>query len=128
MKNWSIHFYFEDNFDWKKLEKPFTEIFDAIKGDKKLIPEDEQQVMVKYELNLREMRNGKKPLGFYSDQTDLSLLFPIDRKEMILNKLSPSESIHEYGEKISKILKAAKIKFKVDYDKMLLIDVIKSRK
>ena len=28
----------------------------------------------------------------------------------------------------AKILKAKKIKFKIDYDKMLLIDVIKSRK
>ncbi len=128
MKNWSVHFYFDDDFDWKSLEKPFEEIFEIVKGDKKLIPEDEQQIMVKYELNLREIRNGKKPLGFYSDQTDLSLLFPMDKKEMILNRLSASESIHEHGEQISKILKAKKIKFKIDYDKMLLIDVIKSRK
>ena len=128
MKNWSVHFYFDDDFSWKSLDKAFTEIFAVIKGEKKQIPEEEQQIQVKYELNMREINNDKKPMGFYSDQTDLSLLFPMDRKEMIVARLSPNENIHEIGDQIGKILKAKKIKFKIDYDKMLLIDVIKSRK
>ncbi len=128
MKNWSIHFYFDENFDWKIFEKAFEETFELVKGEKKLLPEDEQQVVVKYELNLREIRNGKKPIGFYSDQTDLSIIFPTDRKEMIISRLSPSENIHEIGEKIGKILKSKKIKFKADYDKMLLINVLKEKR
>ncbi|MCL5889016.1 MAG: hypothetical protein M1597_03545 [Candidatus Thermoplasmatota archaeon] len=128
MKNWSVHFYFDEDFSWKSLEKAFTEIFDIVKGEKKLLPEEEQQIQVKYELNMREINNNKKPIGFYSDQTDLSLLFPLEVKEMIVARLSPNENIHEIGDRISKVLKTKKIKFKMDYDKMILIDVIKSRK
>ena len=53
MKNWSVHFYFDDDFSWKSLDKAFTEIFAVIKGEKKQIPEEEQQIQVKYELNMR---------------------------------------------------------------------------
>ncbi len=128
MKNWSVHFYFDDEFSWKTLDKVFPEIFEIVKGEKKQLPEEEQQIQVKLELNLREIRNDKKPIGFYSDQTDLSMVFPIDRKEMIIARFAPSESIHEAGDKIAKILKTKKIKFKTDYDKMMLIDVIKSKR
>jgi hypothetical protein len=128
VKNWSVHFYFDEDFAWKSLDKAFPEIFEIVKGDKPFLPEDELQVQVKFELNVREILNDKKPLGFYSEQTDLTLVFPLERKEMIISRMSPSELIHDVAEKVSKVLKTKKIKFKIDYDKMLLIEVIKSKK
>lgn len=128
MKNWSAHFVFDVNFQWKTLEKCFTDIFNVIKGDKKITQEEEQVIMVKLELNLREIQNNKKPLGFHSDDTELTMIFPLDRKEMIISHYNPSESVTEAAEKISKILKAKKIKFSLEFDKMKLIEVIRSRR
>jgi len=128
VKNWSAHFKFDDTFQWKTLEKCFPEIMDVIKGDKKIPQEEEQIIMVRLELNMREIQNNKKPIGFHSEETNLNLIFPIDRKEMIIAHYNPSESVSEAADKISKILKAKKIKFTLEFDQMKLIELVRNRR
>ena len=128
MKNLSGHIYFDDSFNWKSLEKVFPLIFDEIAEKGKQTQEEIQHDQVRLELNMREIREGKKPLGYNSENSKLKLIFPIDKKEMIIIRNYPSEDIAEITEKIAKILKAKKIKFKTDLDKTVLSEIIKKRK
>ncbi len=128
MKNWSAHFIFDENFQWKSLEKCFIDLFNVVKGDRKNTQEEEQVLQVRFELNMREIRNNKKPIGFRSDETELTMIFPIDRKEMIISHYNPSEMVTEAAEKISKVLKTKKIKFSLEFDRMKLIEVIRNRR
>jgi hypothetical protein len=128
VKNWSAHFIFDENFQWKSLEKCFIDLFNVVKGDRKNTQEEEQVLQVRFELNMREIRNNKKPIGFRSDETELTMIFPIDRKEMIISHYNPSEMVTEAAEKISKVLKTKKIKFSLEFDRMKLIEVIRNRR
>ncbi len=128
MKNLSGHIYFDDSFNWKSLEKVFPLIFDEIAEKGKQTQEEIQHDQVRLELNMREIREGKKPLGYNSENSRLKLIFPIDKKEMIIIRNYPSEDIAEITEKIAKILKSKKIKFKTDLDKTVLSEIIKKRK
>ena len=128
MKNWSAHFIFDPSFKWKNLEKVFPDIFHVIKGEKELSQEEEQHYTVKLELNMREISNDKKPIGFHSEETGLTLIFPLEKTEMTVTYNYSSESVYDAAEAISKLLKTKKIKFKLDYDRMKLIEIIKDRK
>ena len=127
MKNWSGHIYFTDEFHWKDLEKAFPEIWDIIAGETKQNQEDAQYDQITLELNLAEIRKDKKPIGYIKDGAKYRMVFPEDRKEMIIYRGGPSEEIRELVESVTKILKNKKIKFQVDYDKMLLYEIRKRR-
>ena len=128
MKNWSGHIYFTDEFHWKDLEKAFPEIWDIIAGETKQNQEEAQYDQITLELNLAEIRKDKKPIGYIKDGAKYRMVFPEDRKEMIIYRGGPSEEIRELVESVTKILKNKKIKFQVDYDKMLLYEIRKRRK
>lgn len=127
MKNWSGHFVFDPSFQWKDLEKAFPSIWEILENESKGNQEETQMDQINVELNLDEIRKNSKPMGFIRDGARVRLVFPVDRKEMIIFRGVPSESIRELSEQIGKILKAKKIKYTLNYDKMLL-SVIKSRK
>ena len=128
MKNWSGHIYFSDEFHWKDLEKAFPEIWDIIAGETKQNQEEAQYDQITLELNLAEIRKDKKPIGYIKDGAKYRLVFPEDRKEMIIYRGGPSEEIRDIVESVTKVLKNKKIKFQVDYDKMLLYEIRKRRK
>lgn len=128
MRNFNATFHFEDDFQWKNLEKIFPDIFHIIKGSKKISQEEEVQIQVKYELNMKEIEKNRKPFGFTSDECEAFLVFPVDQKKMIIGREMPSDRIQEFSDEISKVLKAKKIKFKVTFDDMLMKQVIKQKK
>ena len=128
MKNWSGHIYFTDEFHWKDLEKAFPEIWDIIAGETKQNQEEAQYDQITLELNLAEIRKDKKPIGYIKDGAKYRMVFPEDRKEMIIYRGGPSEEIRDIVESVTKVLKNKKIKFKVAYDKMLLYEIRKRRK
>ncbi|MCL4315232.1 MAG: hypothetical protein M1454_05875 [Candidatus Thermoplasmatota archaeon] len=127
MKNWSIHFVFDQKFQWKKLEKVFPEIWEMLSKESKLNQEEQTYDNAALELNMREIRNDRKPQGYVRDGAKFRLAFPVDRKEMILYRGFPVENLKETGDVIAKMLKAKGIKFTLEFDKMLLQE-IKSRK
>jgi hypothetical protein len=128
VKNWSGHIYFTDEFHWKDLEKAFPEIWDIIAGETKQNQEEAQYDQITLELNLAEIRKDKKPIGYIKDGAKYRMVFPEDRKEMIIYRGGPSEEIRDIVESVTKVLKNKKIKFQVDYDKMLLYEIRKRRK
>ncbi|MCL4480158.1 MAG: hypothetical protein M1113_01570 [Candidatus Thermoplasmatota archaeon] len=128
VKNWSGHIYFNDDFQWKDLEKAFPDIWEIIAGETKQNQEEAQYDQITLELNLSEIRNNKKPIGYIKDGAKYKMVFPEDRKEMIIYRGMPSEDIKEITENVSKILKNKRIKHQIEYDKMLLYEIRKRRK
>ncbi|MHB8360693.1 MAG: hypothetical protein ACYDDC_02695 [Thermoplasmataceae archaeon] len=110
------------------MEKVFPQIFEEIAEKGKQTQEEIQHDQVRLELNMREIREGRKPLGYNSENSRLKLIFPMEKKEMIIIRNYPSEDIAEITDKISKLLKTKKIKFTSDLDKTILSEIIKKRK
>ncbi len=127
MKNWSGHIYFDDKFEWAKLEKAFPEIYDLIVEQKKN-PEEQQFDQVMLQLNLEEIKKDKKPLGYIKEDAKYRMIFPLDRKSIIIYRGILSEDIKSITEEIAKILRNRKIKFDIDYDKMILYEIRKLKK
>lgn len=128
VKNWSGHIYFNEDFQWKDLERAFSEIWDIVAGETKQNQEEMQYDQISLELNLNEIRKNKKPIGYIKDGAKYKMVFPEDMKEMIVYRGIPADDIKEITENISKILKNKKIKHQVEYDKMLLYEIRKRRK
>lgn len=128
MKNWSGHIYFNDDFQWKEIEKAFPEIWELVANETKQNAEDVQYDQISLELNLAEIRKNRKPIGYIKEGVRFRLVFPSDVLEMIVYRGVLSEEIRDITESISKILKNKKIKHRVDYDKMILYDIRKRRK
>ncbi|MEM0155110.1 MAG: hypothetical protein QW597_00710 [Thermoplasmataceae archaeon] len=128
MKNWSGHIYFDEKFQWKNLDKAFPELWNTIASQTKQNIEDEQYDQVSLELNMVEIEKNKKPMGYNKEGSKYRMIFPQDKKEMIIYRGIPAEDVREITEKATKILKNKKIKVSVDYDKMLLYDIRKRRK
>ncbi len=128
MKNWSGHIYFNDDFQWKDLEKAFPELWDLIATQTRQNAEEIQYDQISLELNMAELRKNLKPIGYIKEGIKFRLVFPADSKEMIVYKGTLSEDIREVTEAASKILKNKKIKHRVDFDKMVLYEIRKRRK
>ncbi len=128
MKNWSGHIYFNDDFQWKDMEKAFPEMWQLIESETKQNAEEAQYDEISLELNLNEIRKNKKPIGYIKEGVKYKLVFPSDTKEMIVYRGTLSEEIREITESLSKILKNKKIKHRVEYDKMILYEIRKRRK
>ena len=123
MKNWSGHIYLNDDFQWKDLEKAFTEIWDLIAGETKQNAEEIQYDQISLELNLAELRKNQKPIGYIKEGIKYKLVFPAEAKEMIIYRGTLAEEIREITESVSKILKNGKIRHRVDDDNMVLCEV-----
>jgi hypothetical protein len=128
VKNWSGHIYFNDDFQWKEIEKAFPEIWELVVSETKQNAEDIQYDQISLELNLAEIRKNQKPIGYIKEGVRFRLVFPSDTLEMIVYRGVLSEEIRDLTESISKILKNKKIKHRVDYDKMILYEIRKRRK
>lgn len=128
MKNWSGHIYFNDDFQWKDLEKAFPEIWELISRETKQNAEELQYDQISLELNLAELRKNMKPIGFIKEGVKYRLVIPSGEKEMIIYRGTLSEDIREITESVSKILKNKKLKHRIDYDKMVLYEIRRKRK
>jgi hypothetical protein len=128
VKNFSGHIYFANDFNWKDLGRAFLDIWDIFSSETKQNQEEAQYDQISLELNLLELKKNKKPIGYIKDGAKFRLVFPRNRKEIIVFKGIMSEDIAEITESVSKILKEKKIKNKVAYDKMLLYEIHKRRK
>ena len=128
MKNWSGHILFSDDFQWKDLEKVFPDLWETVVSETKQNQEEAQYDQVSLELNLHEIRKNKKPFGYFKDGSKFRMIFPEGKKQMIVYRGTLTEELHDLMEKLSKVLKAKKIKFTLEYDQMLLHEIRKRRK
>lgn len=128
MKNWSGHIIFGDKFQWKDLEKPFPEIWEIISSMTKQNTDEIQYDQLDYHLNMEEIRKNKKPFGYMREGSRFRLIFPADKKEMIVFRGVLSDDLRDIVEDISRILRAKKIRFTVEWDNMILYELRSRRK
>jgi len=128
VKNWSGHIIFQDSFQWKDLEKAFPDIWEIFSKESRQSVEEVQYDQANLFLNLEEIRRNKKPMGYMKEGAKFKFIFPLDRKEMIVYRGVLSESIREMTEQVTRLLRNSKLKFNVEYDKMLLQDIRARRK
>ncbi len=128
MKNWSGHIIFDEKFQWKDLEKPFPEIWEIISSRTKQNSEEIQYDQLDLYQNMEEIKNNKKPFGYIREGSRYRLLFPAERKEMIVFRGILSEDLRDVVDEITRVLRAKKVKFTVEWDKMLLYEIRSRRK
>lgn len=128
MKNWSGHIIFDEKFQWIDLEKVFPEMWEIISSMTKQNSEEVQYDQLDLYLNLEEIKKNKKPFGYMREGSRYRLIFPSDRKEMIIFRGMLSDDLRDVVEEVSRILRAKKIKFSVEWDKMLLYEIRSRRK
>ncbi len=119
MKNYSGHIIFEDNFQWKDLEKYFPDIWEIVESESKLNVEEKQYDDILLELNMEEMRKNKKPFGYRRENTRFKMIFPQDKKELTIYRNIISEEIEELTEKVAREIRNKKIKYTIAYDQLL---------
>ena len=119
MKNYSGHIIFEDNFQWKDLEKYFPDIWEIVESESKLNVEEKQYDDILLELNIEEMRKNKKPFGYRRENTRFKMIFPQDKKELTIYRNIISEEIEELTEKVAREIRNKKIKYTIAYDQLL---------
>lgn len=128
MKNWSGHFVFPEDFQWSELVEPFPKIWDIVSKETRQAAEEVQYDQVSLYLNIEEMKRNKKPKGYLKEGAKYRLIFPVEKKEMIVYRGMLSDTIRDVTEQITKVLREYKLKFTVEYDKMLLQEVRARRK
>ena len=119
MKNYSGHIIFEDNFQWKDLEKYLPDIWEIVESESKLNAEEKQYDDVLLELNMEELRKNKKPFGYRRENTRFKMIFPQDKKELTIYRNIISEEIEELTEKVAHEIRNKKIKYTIEYDQLL---------
>ncbi|WMT51892.1 MAG: hypothetical protein RE471_03190 [Ferroplasma sp.] len=119
MKNYSGHIIFEDNFQWRDLEKYFPDIWEIVESESKLNAEEKQYDDILLELNMEEIRKNKKPFGYRRENTRFKMIFPQDKKELTIYRNIISEEIEDLTEKVAHEIRNKKIKYTIEYDQLL---------
>ncbi|WP_276921874.1 hypothetical protein [Ferroplasma acidiphilum] len=125
VKNYSGHIIFDENFQWKDLEKYFPDMWEIVESESKLNQEEKQFDDILLELNMEEIRKNKKPFGYRRENTRFKMIFPQDRKELTIYRNIISEEIEELTEKVAHEIRNKKIKYSLKYDQMLSIKLKK---
>jgi len=125
VKNYSGHIIFDENFQWKDLEKYFPDMWEIVESESKLNQEEKQFDDILLELNMEEIRKNKKPFGYRRENTRFKMIFPQDRKELTIYRNIISEDIEELTEKVAHEIRNKKIKYTLKYDQMLSIKLKK---
>ncbi len=119
---------FPEDFQWSELVEPFPKIWDIVSKETRQAAEEVQYDQVSLYLNIEEMKRNKKPKGYLKEGAKYRLIFPVEKKEMIVYRGMLSDTIRDVTEQITKVLREYKLKFTVEYDKMLLQEVRARRK
>ncbi|MGC8598610.1 MAG: hypothetical protein ACP5LL_02505 [Thermoplasmata archaeon] len=130
MKAHSGHIIFDGKFTWKNLEKIYPELFNLFVKEAKLIVGDMNIPEVVLHENLIDIKKGRKPEG-YNREGKLRFFFvENDNKEMVIvrDKAVPCEETREVTEKISKFLNEKKIKHRVEFDRLYMIELRRKRR
>ena len=116
----SVHFIFDDSVTYRDLTEVYPELFRKFLEASMQMPEDENLLEIWIERDVKELKKGKKPEGFLK-QNAIKMVFPITDGPVqfyIYTKIK-TEQILEIASVLEKVLKKAKLKHSVEYDRML---------
>ena len=116
----SAHFIFEESVTYADFVPIYPELFRKFLEVSKQLPEDETLVDIWIERDMKELKKGKKPEGFLK-QNAIKMVFPVrdDRVEFYIYMKVKNEEIPIIADKLKKTLKKARLKYEIEYDKML---------
>ncbi len=121
MRARSAHFIFDKKVKFKDLAGSFKELFMTFLEETGQMPREEPEYAeILLEVNLRDLREDRKPEGYNREGT-MRMMFPIsDRVEFYIYARAKSAEVPRVGEVLSKVLTKAGLKHKLEWDQMLL--------
>ena len=116
----SAHFIFDESVKYSDFVPIYPELFRKFLEISNQLPEDETLVDIWIERDMKELKKGKKPEGFLK-QNAVKMVFPVreDRVEFYIYLKVKTEEIPLIASKLERTLKKAKLKYTIEYDKML---------
>lgn len=128
MKVSSGHIIFDDKIKWKNLLNVFPELMDLFFTETNQLMEDPDNISTIIEMNLIDLRNNRKPIGF-STNAKIKMIFPIDEKKSLYFHCGfLNEDVYVITEKVSKFLASKGIKHDVEWDKLILYQLKKKKR
>lgn len=118
------HIVIEGKKDYRELSKVYPEIHrKVVEANRPFLREPDQLLPeILLEENLRDIKSGRKPIGFNrQDAYGMRLIFPIreDKKvEFYVSRTSRCPEVVQLTESISTVLKKAGVKHRVEYDRL----------
>jgi hypothetical protein len=112
MKANSVHFILGKDSGYKDLARVFPGILKMLLEDIDQVPEDEEILEMFIDMNVSDLERDRKPEG-YNRKGRIRLVFPMDRKEFYIRSYSKVADANALGDRITSVLKEAKIKFEV---------------
>ncbi|MEM3852478.1 MAG: hypothetical protein QXP70_05700 [Methanomassiliicoccales archaeon] len=105
---------FGQGFRFRQLKQIFPTLYTTFLQETDQMPEQSEMLDMLLELNMRDIRENRKPPG-YNRKGRMRMLFPIGRNEMLLLGNSTSAEVVRVTERMSKLLQKAGIKHTVEW-------------
>jgi hypothetical protein len=131
MKYHTGHIIFDNNLQWKDLEKVFPDLLHYFIEESRIEKTDSLNLNSIIEENMIDIKKNRKPEGFNREEKLRFYFNEIDgKKQMIIirDKAIPNDDIKIVSEKISKFLNSKKIKNILEFDKLYYIEFKKKKK
>lgn len=109
------HIKFQANFRYRQLAPIFSEIMTVFLQETDQMPEEKDILRMFIELNLRDLRENRKPEG-YNRKGRMRLIFPLDAKEMYIQGNSASTEVVRITERIAKLLQKRGVKNTIEWE------------
>ncbi len=119
MKAESGHIVFKEKFKYKDLQGAFDEILKTFLEETDQMPDEDEILQMFLRLNMMDIEKNRKPEG-YNRRGRMRLVFPIcgGKKQFYIRADSKTAETVRITERISKLLKKAKIPHIVEWDKL----------
>jgi len=121
MKARSGHFVFDKKVRYKDLAPVFRMMLVKFLEETGQMPAEKENAEVLIEENLRDLRKNKKPEG-YNREGFMRMIFPIVPKGVqfyVYTRAKTTETVR-VAETLSRVLTKHRLKYTVEWDKMLL--------
>jgi len=119
MKAESGHVIFKDKFKYRDLEDCFEEMMTVFLDETDQMPDEDEILQMFLKINMMDSEKNRKPEG-YNRRGRMRMVFPLTRgkKQFYIRADSKTAETVRITERLSKILKKAKVPHTVEWDKL----------
>jgi hypothetical protein len=115
----SGHIIFKEKFKWKNLSGCMEELLRVFLDETDQMPDEEEILKMFLRINMMDIEKNRKPEG-YNRRGRFRMVFPLtaSRKQFYIRADSKTAEVVRITERLSKILKKARVPHTVEYDKL----------
>jgi hypothetical protein len=115
----SGHIIFKEKFKWKNLSGCMEELLRVFLDETDQMPDEEEILKMFLRINMMDIEKNRKPEG-YNRRGRFRMVFPLTagRKQFYIRADSKTAEVVRITERLSKILKKARVLHTVEYDKL----------